>query len=76
MMRTILDVQPRVAYGGAGGVKSSDEVVDDLASSILEKIEKYEFDWKQANHVIFKKDERGRWKVFKLACENLLCSSK
>jgi len=52
-------VQPRVA--GGDELKTSDKKVDELASSILEKIQNIEFDWTKADHTIFKKDQNGRF---------------
>ena len=54
---TILDVQPRVSSGGAG--KSNDEIVYELADSILAKLmDKLDIDL--ANQEMFEADERGR----------------
>ena len=54
---TILDVQPRVSSGK--GAKSNDEIVSELADSILEKlIDK--LDIELANQEMFEADEHGR----------------
>ena len=54
---TILDVQPRISSGGAG--KSNDEIVSELADSILEKlIDK--LDIELANQEMFEADDQGR----------------
>ena len=58
LITTILEVQPRVA--GGAELETSDKIVDELASSILDKVHKIEFDWNQTDHTIFKKDLKGR----------------
>ena len=64
-MNTILEVQPRVSL--EGGVERGDEIVDSLASSILKKIEHFNFDLEKAEHKLFKKDKKGRWEA--VSCE-------
>ncbi|XP_063314781.1 dynein axonemal heavy chain 6 [Pelobates fuscus] len=57
LINTILDVQPRSASRGAG--KSNDEIVGDLAISILSKLpDKLEME--AASEVLFAKDAKGR----------------
>ncbi|XP_070598423.1 dynein axonemal heavy chain 6 isoform X2 [Erythrolamprus reginae] len=57
LITTILDVQPRTTAQGSG--KSNDEIVQELASSILAKIpEKLDMDI--AAEILFVKDSKGR----------------
>ncbi|XP_061490002.1 dynein axonemal heavy chain 6 isoform X2 [Rhineura floridana] len=57
LITTILDVQPRSTAQGTG--KSNDEIVDELATSILAKIpEKLDMD--TAADTLFHKDDKGR----------------
>ncbi|XP_070535810.1 dynein axonemal heavy chain 6-like isoform X2 [Ptychodera flava] len=57
LLYTILDVQPRMAGGGSG--KTSDEIVFELADSILEKLPD-KLDIEEANREMFKPDDKGR----------------
>ena len=54
---TILDVQPRISSGGGG--KSNDEIVYELADSILAKLVD-KLDIELANQEMFEADESGR----------------
>ena len=54
---TILDVQPRISSGGGG--KSNDEIVYELADSILGKLMD-KLDIELANQEMFEADEHGR----------------
>ncbi|KAK3599709.1 hypothetical protein CHS0354_037182 [Potamilus streckersoni] len=54
---TILDVQPRLSSGGGG--KSNDEIVYELAESILGKVMD-KLDIEQANQEMFQPDAKGR----------------
>ncbi|XP_042305526.1 dynein axonemal heavy chain 6 [Sceloporus undulatus] len=57
LINTILDVQPRSTAQGSG--KSNDEIVEELATSILSKIpEKLDMD--AATETLFHKDDKGR----------------
>ncbi|XP_060619679.2 dynein axonemal heavy chain 6 isoform X2 [Anolis sagrei] len=57
LINTILDVQPRSTTQGTG--KSNDEIVEELATSILAKIpEKLDMD--TASETLFVKDDKGR----------------
>ncbi|KAH0628434.1 hypothetical protein JD844_009589 [Phrynosoma platyrhinos] len=57
LINTILDVQPRSTTQGSG--KSNDEIVEELATSILSKIpEKLDMD--AATETLFHKDDKGR----------------
>ncbi|XP_053553128.1 LOW QUALITY PROTEIN: dynein axonemal heavy chain 6-like, partial [Bombina bombina] len=57
LINTILDVQPRSAARGSG--KSNDEIVSELATSILSKLpEKLDMD--AASEALFTKDSNGR----------------
>lgn len=58
MVTTILEVQPRMSGGGGG--KSSDEIVNELAESILEKF-KFVLDMDKAEQSMFKLDAKGRY---------------
>ena len=58
MVTTILEVQPRMSSGEGG--KTSDEIVDELASSILEKMEIFKLDIDNAEPSMFKLDSKGR----------------
>ena len=57
MITTILDVQPRVSTGGTG--KSNDEIVFELADSILAKIAD-KLDIEKAPAQMFEPDSMGR----------------
>lgn len=57
LVNTILDVQPRLSSGGAG--KSNDEIVYELADSILGKLMD-KLDIELANQEMFEPDEKGR----------------
>ncbi|XP_077994098.1 dynein axonemal heavy chain 6-like [Glandiceps talaboti] len=57
LIYTILDVQPRMASTGGG--KSNDEIVFELADSILEKLPD-KLDIEEANQEMFKPDSKGR----------------
>ena len=57
LISTILDVQPRQSSGGTG--KSNDEIVYDLAESILGKLMD-KLDIEQANQEMFEPDSKGR----------------
>ena len=50
LIDTILDVQPRMSSGGAG--KSNDEIADELASNIKEKL-MTKLDIEQASEAMF-----------------------
>ncbi len=54
---TILDVQPRVSSGGSG--KSNDEIVFELADSILSKLPD-KLDIEKAPQTMFQEDSKGR----------------
>jgi len=57
LINTILDVQPRVSSGGGG--KSNDEIVFELADSILSKLpDKLDID--TAPQALFEPDSMGR----------------
>ena len=56
-MNTILDVQPRLSSGGTG--KSNDEIVYELAETILGKLMD-KLDIELANQEMFEPDEKGR----------------
>ena len=56
-MTTILDMQPRM--GGGGGGKPSDEIVYELAESILEKLAD-KLDLEEAKQDMFDPDSKGR----------------
>lgn len=58
MVTTILEVQPRAGGGGSG--KSSDDIVKELAESILEKL-LFKLDMDDAESSMFKLDSKGRW---------------
>ena len=57
IVNTILDVQPRLSSGGSG--KSNDEIVYELADSILGKLLD-KLDIEQANPLMFEPDDKGR----------------
>lgn len=57
MVTTILDVQPRVSSGGSG--KSNDEIVFELADSILSKLPD-KLDIEKAPQSMFHPDSQGR----------------
>uniref|UniRef100_A0A8C5LU47 Dynein axonemal heavy chain 6 n=1 Tax=Leptobrachium leishanense TaxID=445787 RepID=A0A8C5LU47_9ANUR len=57
LINTILDVQPRSAARGAG--KSNDEIVSELATSILSKLPD-KLDMEAASEILFMKDSKGR----------------
>ncbi|XP_040273964.1 dynein heavy chain 6, axonemal [Bufo bufo] len=57
LISTILDVQPRSTSRGAG--KSNDEIVSELAASILSKLPD-KLDMEIASEVLFAKDSKGR----------------
>ncbi|GFR70594.1 dynein heavy chain 6, axonemal-like [Elysia marginata] len=57
LIGTILDVQPRLATGGAG--KSNDEIVDELAQNIMGKLMD-KLDIELAAAEMFQPDEKGR----------------
>ncbi|KAM8939967.1 dynein axonemal heavy chain 6 [Pelodytes ibericus] len=57
LINTILDVQPRSAARGAG--KSNDEIVSELATSILSKLPD-KLDMEAASEILFTKDSKGR----------------
>lgn len=57
LITTILDVQPRVSSGGAG--RSNDEIVYDLADSILTRIPDL-LEIEKAPQSIFQPDIKGR----------------
>ncbi|XP_053317654.1 dynein axonemal heavy chain 6 [Spea bombifrons] len=57
LINTILDVQPRSAARGAG--KSNDEIVSELATSILSKLPD-KMDMEAASELLFTKDSKGR----------------
>ncbi|XP_056004113.1 dynein axonemal heavy chain 6-like isoform X1 [Ostrea edulis] len=57
LISTILDVQPRQSSGGTG--KSNDDIVYDLAESILGKLMD-KLDIEQANQEMFEPDAKGR----------------
>ena len=57
LVYTILDVQPRTA--SAGGGKTSDEIVYELAQSVLDRLPET-LDIDQANPVMFEPDAKGR----------------
>ncbi|XP_039271711.2 dynein axonemal heavy chain 6-like [Styela clava] len=57
MVTTILDVQPRMSGGGSG--KSSDDIVKELAESIMEKLN-FVLDMDKAEASMFKLDSKGR----------------
>ena len=58
MVNTILEVQPRISSGGGG--KTSDEIVDELADAILQKVNVYHLDIDKADASTFKLDDKGR----------------
>ncbi|XP_063073303.1 dynein axonemal heavy chain 6 [Engraulis encrasicolus] len=57
LINTILEVQPRSSAGGGG--KSTDEIVNELAESILAKIP-VRLDMDDAAESLFERDENGR----------------
>jgi len=57
MIRTILEVQPRLASGGSG--KTSDEIVFELSESILGKLPD-KLDMEQAHKTLLVPDSKGR----------------
>ncbi|CAJ0967779.1 unnamed protein product [Ranitomeya imitator] len=57
LINTILDVQPRSTSQGAG--KSNDEIVSELAASILSKLPD-KLDMEVASEMLFAKDSKGR----------------
>lgn len=57
LVTTILDIQPRQASGGTG--KSNDDIVYELAESILGKLMD-KLDIEQANQEMFEPDSKGR----------------
>ncbi|XP_058967936.2 dynein axonemal heavy chain 6 [Pocillopora verrucosa] len=57
LITTVLEVQPRLASGGSG--KTSDEIVYELADSILSKLPVL-LDMEKADKAIFDTDEKGR----------------
>ncbi|XP_071825285.1 dynein axonemal heavy chain 6-like isoform X2 [Apostichopus japonicus] len=57
LVNTILEVQPRMASGGSG--KTSDEIVYELAESILQKLPE-KLDIEEAFQEMFKPDDKGR----------------
>ncbi|KAG8593570.1 hypothetical protein GDO81_000880 [Engystomops pustulosus] len=57
LINTILDVQPRSTSRGAG--KSNDEIVSELAASILSKLPD-KLDMEVASEMLFAKDSKGR----------------
>lgn len=57
LVGTILDVQPRLSSGGTG--KSNDDIVHELAASILEKIIE-KLDMENARADMLEPDEKGR----------------
>ncbi|XP_069834127.1 dynein axonemal heavy chain 6 [Dendropsophus ebraccatus] len=57
LVNTILDVQPRSTSQGAG--KSNDEIVGELAASILSKLPD-KLDMEAASELLFTKDSNGR----------------
>lgn len=57
LINTVLDVQPRLSSGGAG--KSNDDIVYELAESILEKLMD-KLDIEEANQEMFQPDAKGR----------------
>ncbi|XP_075717900.1 dynein axonemal heavy chain 6 [Rhinoderma darwinii] len=57
LINTILDVQPRSTSRGAG--KSNDEIVSELAASILSKLPD-KLDMEAASEMLFTKDSKGR----------------
>ncbi|XP_073398257.1 dynein axonemal heavy chain 6 [Dendrobates tinctorius] len=57
LINTILDVQPRSTSQGAG--KSNDEIVSELATSILSKLPD-KLDMEVASEMLFTKDSKGR----------------
>ena len=57
LITTILDVQPRVSSGGSG--KSNDEIVYELADSILAKLPD-KLDLEKAPQILFNQDSMGR----------------
>nr|XP_006813236.1 PREDICTED: dynein heavy chain 6, axonemal [Saccoglossus kowalevskii] len=57
LINTILDVQPRMATSGGG--MTNDDIVNELATSILEKFPE-KLDIEEANQEMFKPDAKGR----------------
>ncbi|KAL4640265.1 dynein heavy chain 6, axonemal [Arapaima gigas] len=57
LIGTILEVQPRSSAGGSG--KSNDEIVQELAESILARLPE-KLDMEAASESLFKKDVKGR----------------
>ncbi|XP_067106416.1 dynein axonemal heavy chain 6 [Osmerus mordax] len=57
LINTILEVQPRSS--ARGGAKSNDEIVHELADSILAKIPEH-LDMEEATEVLFVRDAKGR----------------
>lgn len=57
LVTTVLDVQPRLSSAGTG--KSNDDIVYELAESILEKLMD-KLDIEEANQEMFAPDEKGR----------------
>ncbi|KAM9330540.1 dynein axonemal heavy chain 6 [Gastrophryne carolinensis] len=57
LINTILEVQPRSTAQGAG--KSNDEIVRELAASILSKLPE-KLDMEAASEILFTKDNKGR----------------
>ncbi|XP_074661680.1 dynein axonemal heavy chain 6-like [Tubulanus polymorphus] len=57
LINTILEVQPRMSSGTSG--KSNDDIVYELADSILEKLMD-KLDLEEANQEMFEPDEKGR----------------
>nr|CAB3238690.1 dynein heavy chain 6, axonemal-like [Phallusia mammillata] len=58
LVNTILEVQPRLESGGGG--KTSDEIVQELAQSILEKLQIFKLDMDSADQSMFRLDSKGR----------------
>jgi len=54
----MLEVQPRLSSGGGG--KTNDEIVQDLAENILEKLIIFKLDMDSAEQSMFKLDAKGR----------------
>ena len=58
MFSTILEVQPRMTSSDGG--KTPDEIVEELAESILSKLSCFKLDMDQADTKIFQVDSKGR----------------
>lgn len=58
MFNSILEVQPRMTSSDGG--KTADEIVEELAESILTKLSCFKLDMDKADAKIFQVDDKGR----------------